>query len=158
PVPLHHRQASCPMSRVGPEQAGETGVGRQPPLLELRDVGKCFHRVRVLERVSFAVRAGEVVALVGENGAGKSTLLKAIGGIHPVAEGEIRVDGRLLGFGGVRLAAKEGISLIPQEPSLAGSLSVAENIFLGRQPDRGPRWLPITDRSRMARRAADLLG
>ena len=103
------------------------------------------------------LRAGEVLALVGENGAGKSTLLKAIGGIHELDEGEILVDGRLVRFPGVREARKFGISLIHQEPSLAGSLSIAENIFLGQQPYRGPRWFRITDRRRIAARAAELL-
>ncbi len=145
------------MSGAGPGQPEPIRAGDRPPLLELRHAGKSFHGVRVLDRVSLVVRPGEVVALVGENGAGKSTLLKAIGGIHMLDEGEIRIDGQPVQLENVRQATGVGISLIHQEASLAGTLSVAENVFLGQQPHRGPRWLPITDRRRMSQRTAELL-
>ena len=110
----------------------------QAPLLEMREITKTFPGVRALDGVSFDLRPGEVHALVGENGAGKSTLMKVLGGVYPHPEygGEIRLDGEVRRFAGVRDAESAGIAVIFQELSLVKDLSIAENIFLGREPRR----------------------
>ena len=107
-------------------------------VLEMRDISKSFPGVQALDRVSFDLRPGEIHALVGENGAGKSTLMKVLGGVYPFGsyEGEIRVNGEPRRFTGVRESEAAGIALVHQELSLVGEFSIAENIFLGREPQR----------------------
>ncbi|HJT16655.1 MAG TPA: ATP-binding cassette domain-containing protein, partial [Thermoanaerobaculia bacterium] len=107
-------------------------------LLEMRDIIKRFPGVLALDRVSFDVRAGEIHALVGENGAGKSTLMKILGGVYPFGtyEGDIIVDGQVRQFHGVHDAEDLGIAVVHQELSLVPEFSIAENIYLGREPKR----------------------
>src|SRR5437899_1946037 len=107
-------------------------------LLEMRNITKTFPGVRALDGVSFDLNQGEVHALVGENGAGKSTLIKILAGVYPHPEygGEILIEGSEKRFANVREAEKAGIAVIYQELSLVKDLSVAENIFLGREPRR----------------------
>src|SRR5438093_1732169 len=108
------------------------------PLLEMRQITKSFPGVRALDGVSFDLNEGEIHALVGENGAGKSTLIKILAGVYPHPEygGEIFLDGSARRFANVRDAEKARIAVIYQELSLVKDLSVAENIFLGREPRR----------------------
>ena len=105
-------------------------------LLSLRGIVKRFGGVTALAGVDFELRAGEIHALLGENGAGKSTLIKILGGIHHPDAGEIHIGGRAVEIQEVSDADRLGIRLIHQELSLAPNLSVAENIFLGREPAR----------------------
>jgi D-xylose transport system ATP-binding protein len=125
------------------------------PLLATRGLTKRFPGVVALRDVNFALRPGEIHALCGENGAGKSTLIKLLSGIHPCGsyEGELQVDGRTAQFRGIRDAEAAGIAVIYQELALVDEMTVAENIFLGREPRRGWR----IDRERMHRDAAALL-
>ena len=104
------------------------------PLLQMRGISKAFPGVQALDDVSLDVAPGEVVALVGENGAGKSTLIKILSGCYRTDAGEIVLDGRRLGHYSPHQAQQLGISVIYQEFNLAPPLSVAENIFVGRQP------------------------
>ena len=106
------------------------------PLLEMRNISKVFPGVRALDHVSFDVRPGEIHALVGENGAGKSTLMNVLGGVHPhgTYDGEIVVDGEVRRFSGVHASEDAGIAVVHQELSLIPEFSIAENIFLGREP------------------------
>src|ERR1044071_4539046 len=108
------------------------------PLLEMRNITKTFPGVRALDGVTFDLFEGEVHALVGENGAGKSTLMKVLGGVypHPQYGGEIFLDGKERRFANVRDAELAGIAVIYQELSLVKQMSIAENIFLGREPRR----------------------
>jgi ABC-type sugar transport system ATPase subunit len=108
------------------------------PLLEMKGITKSFPGVRALDGVSFELAKGEIHALVGENGAGKSTLIKILAGVYPHPEygGEIILDGAERRFANIREAEKVGIAVIYQELSLVKELSVAENIFLGREPRR----------------------
>ena len=108
------------------------------PLLELRRVSKSFPGVRAVEDVDFAVRAGEVVSVVGENGAGKSTLVKIVAGIYPSGtyDGDILLRGEKENFHSVYDAEGKGIVLVPQELHVAPNLSIAENMFAGRLPGR----------------------
>ncbi|WP_329459649.1 sugar ABC transporter ATP-binding protein [Streptomyces sp. NBC_01497] len=107
------------------------------PVLALRDVSKSFGAVRALEDVSLQLFPGEVHALAGENGAGKSTLIKTLAGVHRPDGGQVLLDGAPVTFGGPADARDAGIAVIYQEPTLFPDLSVAENIFMGRQPRRG---------------------
>ncbi|RBM20517.1 D-xylose ABC transporter ATP-binding protein [Prauserella sp. PE36] len=126
-----------------------TGV----PLLELRDVTKSFQAVRALRGVSLALRAGEVHALAGENGAGKSTVVRIIGGEHQPDSGEVLLDGEPVRFSSPREAQQRGVAVIHQEPIQFPDLSVAENVFMGRQPLRPGRRI---DRRAMHRRASEV--
>ncbi|MFM7321044.1 MAG: sugar ABC transporter ATP-binding protein [Armatimonadota bacterium] len=112
-----------------------------------------FGTVDVLSDADVDLFPGEIHALVGENGAGKSTLAKILGGVHRPRAGRIVVDGTEVSFHGPRDAASRGIALIHQEPLTFPDLSVAENIFIGRQPRRGGR----VDWAQMRREAARLL-
>lgn len=121
------------------------------PVMAARSLTKRFPGVVALRDVTFELREGEIHALCGENGAGKSTLIKLLSGIHPQGsyEGVLEVDGRPAAFGGVRDAEAAGIAVITQEFALVEDLSVAENIFLGREPKRGWRidWLELNRRA-----------
>jgi ribose transport system ATP-binding protein len=103
-------------------------------LLEMRNISKVFPGVRALNQVSIAVQAGEVRAVVGENGAGKSTLIKILSGVYQPTEGEILLDGRRELIQDPAHALKLGIIPVHQEVNLEPYLSIAENIFIGRQP------------------------
>ncbi|HCR84446.1 MAG TPA: D-xylose ABC transporter ATP-binding protein [Lachnospiraceae bacterium] len=102
-------------------------------LLEMHHVHKRFAGVHALNDVSLELKAGEVHALLGENGAGKSTLIKVLGGIYQADEGEIYIDGNKVEIKGVEDAQKSGIAIIHQELVLVPYMTVAENIFLGRE-------------------------
>ncbi|HEY0317156.1 MAG TPA: ATP-binding cassette domain-containing protein [Solirubrobacterales bacterium] len=103
------------------------------PLLELEAVSKRFGPVQALDRVDFAVNAGEVVGLVGDNGAGKSTLVKAISGINPPDSGSIRFEGEEVHIGRPQDATGLGIATVYQDLALADNLDVVANLFLGRE-------------------------
>ena len=107
-----------------------------PPLLVARGIVKQFPGVRALDGVDFALRAGEIHALMGENGAGKSTLIKVLTGVYPRDGGEIVLDGKTIHPRSPLQAQQLGISTVYQEVNLIPGLSVAENIHLGRQPRR----------------------
>ena len=121
-------------------------------LLALRGIRKRFGGVVALDGVDFDLRAGEIHALLGENGAGKSTLINILGGIHRPDEGNIRVDGQASQIGSVTDADRLGIRLIHQELALAPNLSIADNLFLGREPVR----FGLLDRRRLVADAVRL--
>ncbi len=107
-------------------------------LLEMKNISKSFPGVQALSEVDFNVDKGEVHALVGENGAGKSTLMKVLTGIHPDYEkGQIFYKGEEVRFKNPAEAQKAGLAIIHQELELIPELTVAENVFLGREPGRG---------------------
>lgn len=108
--------------------------GRNRPLLTMRGISKAFPGVQALDNVDFEIKTGEVMALVGENGAGKSTLIKALAGAQMADTGEILIHGEPVHIATPRLAQQLGIAVIYQELELAEKLSVAENIFVGREP------------------------
>ena len=101
--------------------------------LELKGVSKRFRAVQALSNVDFVVRAGEVMALVGDNGAGKSTLIKGIAGIYPFDGGEVSFEGKRVTIHGPRDAANLGIEIVYQDLALADNLDVVANMFLGRE-------------------------
>jgi D-xylose transport system ATP-binding protein len=102
-------------------------------LLELRGVSKSFGSVQALTDVDFEVRAGEVMALVGDNGAGKSTLIKCVAGIYPMDAGEMLFDGQPVTIHGPKDAAKLGIEVVYQDLALCDNLDVVQNMYLGRE-------------------------
>src|SRR5438552_2576288 len=106
------------------------------PLVELRGISKSFVGVRVLNAVDFDIRPGEVHALMGENGAGKSTLVRVLSGLCRPAAGSVSVAGRTVMLRSVREAEAAGISTVHQEIDLIPTMSVADNISLGRQVTR----------------------
>jgi rhamnose transport system ATP-binding protein len=127
--------ADSPAATDPPAAAG----GRRP-ILSVRDASKAFGAVHALEDVSLDLYGGEVHALVGENGAGKSTLVKILGGVHQPDSGAlVDADGNALVLTGPADAREAGIAIIFQEPTLFPDISVAENVFIARQPLRGGR-------------------
>jgi galactofuranose transport system ATP-binding protein len=124
------------------------------PLLEVVGVDKVFPGVRALDDVSFTLQAGEVHALVGENGAGKSTLIKVLTGVYQPDGGELRYQDERVSFASPMDAQKAGISTIYQEVNLIPLMSVAHNLFLGREPRTK---FGTLDEGRMNREAADIL-
>jgi simple sugar transport system ATP-binding protein len=106
-------------------------------LLEIRQLRKQFPGVQALVGVDFTLRRGEIHALMGENGAGKSTLIKVLTGVYPRDGGEILFEGQPFEVASPHEAQRRGISTVYQEVNLVPNLSVAENLFLGRQPRRG---------------------
>ena len=106
-------------------------------LLEMKHICKSFPGVKALQDVSLQLKAGEIHALLGENGAGKSTLIKVLGGIYIAEEGEIYIEGKKVEIGGVKDAQTNGIAIIHQELVLVPHMTVAENIFLGREHGKG---------------------
>ncbi len=124
------------------------------PLVAMRGIAKRYPGVLALDGVDFEVRPGEVMGLVGENGAGKSTLLKILAGAEHPDEGTIDIDGVPLRTTDPREAQRRGIAVIYQELNLAEHLSVAENVFVGREPRTR---IGTVDRTAMNRRTAMLL-
>jgi D-xylose transport system ATP-binding protein len=126
----------------------------ETPLLECRAVSKAFGAVRALHRVDFEVRAGEVMALVGDNGAGKSTLIKGVAGIYPFDEGQVLFEGHPVRIHGPRDAARLGIEVVYQDLALADNLDVVANMFLGRERTL---WGGVLDESSMERSSKETL-
>jgi ABC-type sugar transport system ATPase subunit len=123
------------------------------PLLEMQGIRKSFVGVEVLHGVDLDLRAGEVHAIVGENGAGKSTLVKILAGVHPPDDGTIRIDGEERTFHHPHAAQAAGVGIVYQEFNLLPDRTVAENVFVGREPLKGR----IVDRRSMERTTAELL-
>jgi ABC-type sugar transport system ATPase subunit len=124
------------------------------PLLRMERIRKEFSGVRVLTDVSFDLHAGEVHVLAGENGAGKSTLMKILSGAYSDYGGAIYLAERKARFHSPHDAQRQGIAMIHQEMSLVATMSVVDNLFLGRESTRGPLWL---NKRRQRAHAADLL-
>ncbi|MFI5938229.1 sugar ABC transporter ATP-binding protein [Actinoplanes sp. NPDC051494] len=128
-------------------------MGERPPVLEMTGIRKTFPGVVALDGVDLRLRPGEVHALMGENGAGKSTLIKVLTGVYGIDGGEITLSGTPVRFGGPLQAQQAGVSTVYQEVNLCTNLSVAENVFIGREPRSFGRirW------GEMRRRAGELL-
>ena len=108
-------------------------IGHNEYVLEMVDIDKRFQGVHALKKCSLDLRAGEVLALVGENGAGKSTMVKILTGIHHADEGEILYFGKKVDFKTPKIAQDAGITIVHQELNLMNHLTVAQNIFIGRE-------------------------
>ena len=123
-------------------------------IVEMNHINKSFPGVKALDDVSFTLRAGEVMALLGENGAGKSTLMKILDGVYTRDSGEVKIMGRTMGEMTPKIAQAEGVAMIHQELNMCTQLSVAENIFLGRELVNG---VTLSNRE-MRRQAQELMG
>ena len=104
------------------------------PIVEIRNLNKSFPGVRALIDARFDLVAGEVHALMGENGAGKSTLMKVLAGVYQKDGGTIKINGQEVEISGPRAAQALGVGIIHQELNLMSHMSVANNIFIGREP------------------------
>ncbi|WP_224001127.1 ATP-binding cassette domain-containing protein [Aureimonas sp. SA4125] len=126
-------------------------------VFKMSGIVKRFGGLVALDHVDFVVATGEVMALVGDNGAGKSTLIKTMSGAHSPDAGTIEMEGRQVRFRSPQEAWESGIATIYQELALAGKMTVADNIFLGRELKRPMLGIPFLDRSAMRKRTAELL-
>lgn len=127
------------------------------PFLEVQKITKRFPGVVALSGVDLQVYPAEILALIGENGAGKSTLMKILAGVQPADEGELLVEGKVVRFSGVQDAQKSGIALIHQELNLAENLTVAGNMFLGREPGKFG-WIDQGLIQRESKRVLEMVG
>ena len=109
-------------------------------ILKMRGICKFFPGVRALDGVDFSLCSGEIHALMGENGAGKSTLIKVLTGVYPKDEGEITLDGKVVSIRSPQDAQNAGISTVYQEITLCPNLTVAENMYIGREKDKLVKW------------------
>jgi simple sugar transport system ATP-binding protein len=128
------------------------------PLIEVDAISKYFGSVVALKDVSMAVRAGEVMCLLGDNGAGKSTLIKTLSGVHKPDEGEIRLEGRRADFESPRDALDAGIATVYQDLALVPLMSITRNFFMGREPRKGIGPLKVLDFQRANAVAREEMG
>ncbi|MER9265760.1 ATP-binding cassette domain-containing protein [Mesorhizobium sp. M0410] len=132
----------------------------QEPLLTARSLVKRYGRVTALDNADFDLYPGEILAVIGDNGAGKSSLIKAISGAVVPDEGEIRLEGKPVAFKSPMEAREAGIETVYQNLALSPALSIADNMFLGREirkPGFLGEWLRMLDRPAMEKRARDKL-
>ncbi len=132
----------------------------QEPILTARGLVKRYGRVTALNNADFDLYPGEILAVIGDNGAGKSSLIKAISGAILPDEGEIRLDGQVVNFKSPIEARNAGIETVYQNLALSPALSIADNMFLGREirkPGFVGEWLRMLDRPAMEKRAREKL-
>ncbi|WP_292455000.1 ATP-binding cassette domain-containing protein, partial [Mesorhizobium sp.] len=127
------------------------------PFLVARNIAKRFGALTALADVDLEIRPGEVLALLGDNGAGKSTFIKILAGAHPPSDGELLIEGKAVAFASPKDAAASGIATIFQELALSENLSIAENVFLGRELKRSIFGIPFLKRAEMRQRVDGLL-
>jgi ABC-type sugar transport system ATPase subunit len=128
-----------------------------PPLLQARSITKRFGALQALADVDVDIHAGEVLAILGDNGAGKSTFIKILSGAYEPSAGTVLLDGTPVSFASPQDAADVGIATIFQELALSENLSIAENVFLGRELVRRVLGVPFLRRQAMKQKVAELL-
>ncbi len=126
-------------------------------LVRMENISKSYGRVRALEDVNFHVGEGEIVGLAGDNGAGKSTLIKILSGAVPASGGDIIIRGKKVRLRNTSDAMNHGIETIYQDSALVTQLSIARNLFLGREPIAGPSWFDRMDQQQMNKLTAELM-
>ncbi|MFD0716684.1 ATP-binding cassette domain-containing protein [Paenibacillus sp. GCM10027626] len=144
---------STKSSKLSAQSGSMNAQGRHS--LRLRDIGKLYSGVRALQKVSFEISSGEVVALVGENGAGKSTLVKIMTGVITPEEGVLELDGQPISLSTPKAAREAGIGVIHQHYSLIPELTIYENLFIGREETTGAGVLKRSEMKRIAKRLLD---
>ena len=125
-------------------------------LLEVRNVSKSFGAIHAVNDISWSIEPGEVVGLMGDNGAGKSTLVKLIAGNFPPTDGDVLVDGEVCHFHKPIQARAKGIEVVYQDLALADNLTAAQNVFLGRELNKGFWPFRVLDKQAMIDRSARL--
>lgn len=125
------------------------------PIVEMRNIEKFYGRIHALRGVNLHVNKGEIVGLLGDNGAGKSTLIKVLSGAVPYSSGQILINGRDVQLATTNDAIDAGVETIYQDSALVPQLSIARNLFLGRELTRGP--FGRLDQNEMNSVASDLL-
>jgi simple sugar transport system ATP-binding protein len=123
----------------------------------MRRIEKFYGRIHALRNVNLTIRRGEIVGLLGDNGAGKSTLIKVLSGAVPYTSGKIFIKGKEVRLRSTNDAIDSGIETIYQDSALVTQLSIARNLFLGRELRTGPKFFDWMDQDRMNEVAADLL-
>ena len=126
-------------------------------VIRMANIHKFYGRVHALDDVTFTVNESEIVGLLGDNGAGKSTLIKVLSGAVPITSGEIFIHGKKVEIRNTTDAIAHKIETIYQDSALVTQLSIARNLFLGREPLRGPRFMNRMDQEKMNAVAATLL-
>ncbi len=126
-------------------------------LIRMENICKSYGRVTALRDVNLTVNRSEIVGLLGDNGAGKSTLIKVLSGAVPATSGDIFVSGKKVVMGSTTDAIAHSIETIYQDSALVTELSISRNLFLGREPVIGPRFLGRLDQKKMDQVADDLL-
>lgn len=126
-------------------------------LVRMERINKFYGRVQALSDVTLTVRENEIVGLLGDNGAGKSTLIKILSGAIPADSGDIYMHGQKVTINNTTDAINLGIETIYQDSALVNQLSIARNLFLGREPVKGPKWLNRMDQDAMNEAARTLL-
>lgn len=125
--------------------------------IEARNICKRFGALTALNQVNLSIHRGEVLALLGDNGAGKSTFTKVLSGAYSASDGELWIEGKAVKFSSPRQASEHGIATIYQELALAENLSIAENVFLGRELKRRVLGIPFLRRREMREQVDQLL-
>ena len=126
-------------------------------LIRMENMAKSYGRIQALKGVNLTVNDHEIVGLLGDNGAGKSTLIKILSGAVPHTTGDIHIRGKKVDISSTTDAIALGIETIYQDSALVTQLSIARNLFLGREPTKGPRFLNRMDQATMNAVAGDLL-
>ena len=106
----------------------------KPLLLKATDIHKWYGKIHAVRGVNFTINRGEILGLIGDNGAGKSSLLKVLSGYHSQDKGEIFIEGEKVNINSPADARKQGIETVYQERALVGSMSLARNFYMGREP------------------------
>ncbi len=132
-------------------------TGTTNELVRMEHISKSFGQVQALNDVTFTIRQSEIVGLLGDNGAGKSTLIKILSGALVADSGEITMRGRKMNIRNATDAIAAGIETIYQDSALVSQLSIARNLFLGREPLKGPKFLGRMDQVAMNAAASGLL-
>ncbi|NNU81816.1 sugar ABC transporter ATP-binding protein [Halovulum dunhuangense] len=149
----HHRR--CRGGPVDPE-----GIGLMEPILKARGLVKRYGRVTAIDNCDFDLMPGEILAVIGDNGAGKSSLIKAVSGATIPDEGEVWLDGRPVRFTSPNDARAAGIETVYQQLAMSPALSIADNMFMGRElrrPGILGKWFRMLDRPAMQRIAREKL-
>jgi len=148
------------MDSKGLGMSTDNTMSQAAPLLQARDLVKRYGRVTALDHADFDLYPGEILAVIGDNGAGKSSLIKALCGAVIPDAGEIRLGGQVVRFNSPIEAREAGIETVYQTLALSPALSIADNMFLGREP-RAPgvigQWFRAMDRAAMAKFAREKL-
>lgn len=127
-------------------------------MLELKNIGKSFGNNHVLKDISLSLESGEIHSIIGENGAGKSTLIKIIGGIYSLDHGKICIDGKEVHFKTPEDALKAGVGIVHQELSVVENMSVAQNVFVNREPTKLAGFIDFKKMNQMAAEEFEKIG